>query len=62
MVSKIRSETGRIFFVILGDFWPFYQPHMDLENQNFEKMKKRSEDIIILQMCTKNDSHMMYDS
>ena len=35
---------------------------MDPENQNFEKMKKTPEDIIILQMCTINDSHMMYDS
>ena len=35
---------------------------MDSENQNFEKMKKISEDIIILQMWTINDSHMMYGS
>ena len=35
---------------------------MDPENQNFEKMKKTLEDIIILQMCTINDSHMIYDS
>ena len=33
---------------------------MDLENQNFEKMKKTLEDIIILQMFTINDSHMTY--
>ena len=31
---------------------------MDPENQNFEKMKKAPEDIIILQMWTINDSHM----
>ena len=35
---------------------------MDQENQNFEKMKKVLEDIIILQVCTVNDSHMMYGS
>ena len=35
---------------------------MDPENQNFEKMKKAYEDIIILQMCTINDSNMMYGS
>ena len=35
---------------------------MDQENQNFEKMKKLLEDIIILQVCTINDSHMMYGS
>ena len=32
---------------------------MDPENQNFEKMKKILEDIIILQMCTMNDSCMV---
>ena len=29
---------------------------------NFEKMKKRAEDIIILLMCTKNLNHMRYGS
>ena len=33
---------------------------MDPEKQNFEKMKKTLEDIIILQMFTINDSHMIY--
>ena len=33
------------FFVILGYFLPFY-PTNYLENQNFEKMKKASGDII----------------
>ena len=32
------------------------------ENQNFEKMKKTPEDIIILHMSTINQNHMMYDS
>ena len=35
---------------------------MNPENQNFDKMKKTNEDIIILQMCSINDSHMMYGS
>ena len=48
------------FFVILNHFLPFYPP-MDPENQNFEKMKKTPEDII-LQMCTINDNLMMYGS
>ena len=48
------------FFVILDHFLPFYPP-MDPENQNFEKMKKTLEDIIILQMFTINDNHMIYD-
>ena len=49
------------FFVILDRFLPFYPP-MDTENQHFEKMKKTPDDIIILQMCTINYSHMMYGS
>ena len=43
----------------MDHFLPFYSP-MDPENQNFEKMKKTLEDIIILQMFTINDSHMIY--
>ena len=49
------------FFVILDRFLPFYPP-MDTENQHFEKMKKTPDDIINLQMCTINYSHMMYGS
>ena len=49
------------FFVILDHFLPFYS-HMDLENKNFRKMSNAPEDIIILQMYTINDSHMMYGS
>ena len=49
------------FFVILDHFLPFYPPN-NPKNQNFEKMKKRPGDIIILHMCTKNDNHMMYGS
>ena len=48
-------------FVILDHFLPFYPPK-DPQNQNFEKMKKNPEDIIILQMCFINESHMMYGS
>ena len=43
----------------MDHFLPFYPP-MDLENQNFEKIKKALEDIIILQMFTIDDSHMIY--
>ena len=43
------------------NFLPFYPP-MDPENQNFDKMKSTPEDIIILRMCTINESHMMYGS
>ena len=37
-------------------------PFFTLLNQSFEKMKKLPGDIIILQMCTINDNHMMYCS
>ena len=49
------------FFVILGRFLSFYPPN-NPKNQNFEKIKKPPGDIIILHMCTINDSHMMYGS
>ena len=45
------------FFVILDQFLPFYPPS-NPKNQNFEKMKKRYEDIIILHLHTTNDDHM----
>ena len=35
---------------------------VDTENQNFKKMKKTRQDIIILQMCTISDSDKMYGS
>ena len=47
--------------VILGHFLPFYTPN-NLKNQDFEKMKKTPGDIIILNMCTINDNHMMCGS
>ena len=49
------------FFDILGHFLPFY-PLNNLENQNFEKMKTTSEDVIILHMRTKNHNHVIYAS
>ena len=49
------------FFVILDFFLPFYTPN-NPKNQNFEKLKKMPWDIIILNMCTINDNHMMYGS
>ena len=30
-----------------------------MKNQNFEKLKKTPEDIIILQMCNTNENHMI---
>ena len=61
MVPKIQSETDRIY-CYFGPFFALSPPH-NLENQNFEKRKKKiSGDIIILHMCTKNQNHMMYAS
>ena len=48
-------------FVILDHLLPFY-PSSNPEIQNFEKLKKKPEDIIILHMCTINDKHMIYGS
>ena len=59
MVLEIRSE--RQFFVILGHFPPF-DSHNDSENQNFEKMKKMSGNIILLHVCTINENYMIYGS
>ena len=42
-----------------GPFLPFC-PTSNLQNQNFEKMKKSPGDITILRMCPVNDNHMMY--
>ena len=61
MVPQIWSAMDRIFFVILDDFSPFYR-HNNPKNQNFEKMKKISGEIIILHKCTINDNHMMHSS
>ena len=54
------GEQWTEFFVILDYFLTFY-PHKNLKNQNFEKIQK-PEYIIILHICTLNDSHMMYGS
>ena len=54
----LRYEVQRTeFFFILDHFLPFY-PSNNLKNQNFEKLKKTSGDIIILH----NDNQMMYGS
>ena len=51
------------FVVILNHFLPFPTPtKKNLKNQNFEKMRKTSGDIIILQMSIINDNHMIYGS
>ena len=59
--SSWDIERERLKLVILGHFLPFY-PSNDPENQNFQKMKKMSGNIILLHMCIINEDHMMYGS
>ena len=56
--KKKHLEISKLYiiFVILGHFLPFHPPN-NLENQNFDKMKKVPEDVIILHMCTRNLNH-----
>ena len=68
MVSEIWSATEffshfGLFFALLT-FLHLLPPMLpnNLENQNFEKMKKMPGDIIILHMCTINENHLMYGS
>ena len=53
-------ECDRQNFLSLWTVFLLFYPPMDPENQNFEKMKKALEGIIILQMFTINGSHMIY--
>ena len=66
MYGSWDTEWDRMNFL---SFWVIFcpfntpPPHLPpLQNQHFSKIKKTPEDIIILQMCTINDSHMMYGS
>ena len=58
-VWLLRYGARQTIFCHSGPFFALLPPY-DPENQDFLKMKKAPEDIIILQMCTINDSHMMY--
>ena len=58
-VPEIWSTTDRIFF-ILDSFLPFYPTNP--KNQNFQKMRKTTRDIIILHKSTKNHDHMPHHS
>ena len=64
MYSSWDTESEWIFFVILSHLLPFYSPPPLLpnypENQNFEKMKKASGDVIILNLSNNKHNHMMY--
>ena len=65
MVSEIKGTTDR-FFCNFGSFFPLLPPPSSppnkLTSQTFEKIKKTSRNIIILQMYTINDNHINYGS
>ena len=58
MYVSWNTEHDRQNFFHFGQF--ALLPSNNPKNQNFEKKKKTPSDIIILHMCTINDSHMMY--
>ena len=70
--KKIRDkkhdwQNFLLFWTIFCSFTPYLPlpppiPPNNLKNQNFEKLKKTPQDIIILHMCTKNHDHMLYCS
>ena len=58
MLPEVKGMADRIFVIL--DHFLISDPPVDPENQNFEKMKKMTGDIIVLHMCTKNDDHLIY--
>ena len=56
-VSEIWSETDKMFC----HFGPFFSP-LQPGKSKFLKNEKASGDVIILQMCTKNQNHMVFAS
>ena len=59
MYSSWDMECDSQIFSVLDNFLP--SPN-NPKKQNFEKMKEKTGDIIILHNCTINDNHMMYGS
>ena len=57
----MACDTCNCYFSFWTNFCPF-TAQQSKKNQNFEKIKKTSGDIIILHMCTKKYDHMMYSS
>ena len=59
--AQLLRHGVRQIFVILYHFLPFSPPlPNNPENQHFEKMKKVSGNIIILNLCNKKHDQMMY--
>ena len=61
IVPKIRSEIN-VFLFFLGYYLSVTPPSNTPENQNFEKIKKSSGYVIILNLCNKKHNQMMYVS
>ena len=57
MIPEIWSAAD-IIFCHFGPFLPLC-PTNNSENQNLEKMKKTTGNIILLHMCSINEDHMM---
>ena len=55
---RVQQRNFLSFWTV---FCPFALPN-NLENQNFEKLKKAPGAIIIWHKCTKNHNHMLYYS
>ena len=62
MYGSWDTEHDRDNFLSFWTIFYVFTPRTHPKNQNFEKMKKSHRDIIILQICSINDSHMMYGS
>ena len=55
------TKWDRIFFSCWIIFWPFNPlPHNNLENQNFEEMKKAFGDVFILNFSNTKHDHMLH--
>ena len=50
---------GQSFLSFWVSFFPFDSPN-NPKNHNFEQIKKAPKDIIIVDLCTTIDNHMMY--
>ena len=48
-------ERDKQFFLSFWTIFCLFTPPNNLENRNFEKLKKSPENTIILHMCTIND-------
>ena len=56
-VWLLRDGVQQTYFFVIKDHFLHSYPSVDAQNQNFERMKKTLEDIIILQMFTINESY-----